>query len=39
MQTINQSLVALVQGGHVTEDDAFAASPDKDDFRKVLLQS
>jgi twitching motility protein PilT len=39
MQTINQSLVALVQAGHVTEDDAFASSPDKDDFRKVLLQS
>jgi twitching motility protein PilT len=38
MTTLNQSLVALVQGGHVAEDDAFAASPDKDDFRKVLLQ-
>jgi len=38
MQTINQSLVALVTGGMVTEDDAFAASPDTDDFRKVLLQ-
>jgi twitching motility protein PilT len=38
MMTLNQSLVALVQSGHVTEDDAFAASPDKDDFRKVVNQ-
>ncbi|MGA2507160.1 MAG: PilT/PilU family type 4a pilus ATPase [Chitinispirillaceae bacterium] len=38
MQTINQSLVALVNAGLVTEDDAIASSPDKDDFRKVLLQ-
>ena len=38
MCTINQSLVALVQSGQVIEDDAFALSPDKDDFRKVLTQ-
>jgi twitching motility protein PilT len=38
MQTINQSLVALVNGGLVTEDDAMASSPDKDDFRKCLAQ-
>ena len=38
MQTINQSLVSLVNGGLVTEDDAMAASPDKEDFRKSLMQ-
>jgi twitching motility protein PilT len=38
MQTINQSLVALVNGGLVIEDDAMAASPDRDDFRKSLSQ-
>jgi twitching motility protein PilT len=38
MATLNQSLVSLVQSGLVTEDDAFAASPDKDDFRKVVNQ-
>jgi twitching motility protein PilT len=38
MQTLNQSLVALVNAGLVTEDDAIAASPDKEDFRKCLLQ-
>lgn len=38
MQTINQSLVSLVNAGLVTEDDASASSPDKEDFRKVLIQ-
>jgi twitching motility protein PilT len=38
MQTMNQSLVNLVHAGLVSEDDAMAASPDKDDFRKCILQ-
>jgi Tfp pilus assembly pilus retraction ATPase PilT len=38
MQTMNQALVALVQSGLVNEEEAFYASPDKDDFRKCLQQ-
>jgi twitching motility protein PilT len=38
MQTMNQALVALVRGGTVNDDEALAVSPDKDDFRKCMLQ-
>jgi twitching motility protein PilT len=38
MQTLNQSLVSLVNSGLVSEEEALAASTDKDDFRKCLLQ-
>lgn len=38
MQSLNQSLVSLVNSGIVTEDDALSASPDKDDFRKLMQQ-
>jgi Tfp pilus assembly pilus retraction ATPase PilT len=37
MQTMNQSLVNAVRNGLVREEDAEAASPDRDDFRKGLL--
>jgi len=36
MYTMNQSLVSLVKSGLVSEDDALAASPDHDDFRKCM---
>jgi twitching motility protein PilT len=39
MQTLNQALVALVQGGLVNEDEAMNASTDKDDFRKCMMGS
>jgi twitching motility protein PilT len=37
MQTMNQSLVSAVRNGFVREEDAEAASPDRDDFRKGLI--
>jgi twitching motility protein PilT len=38
MQTLNQALISLVNGGLVSEEEALTASPDKDDFRKCLIQ-
>jgi Tfp pilus assembly pilus retraction ATPase PilT len=38
MQTLNQALVALVQGGLVNEEEAHDRKPDKDDFRKCMVQ-
>jgi twitching motility protein PilT len=38
MQTLNQALITLVKNGLVTEEDAFAASTDKDDFQKLMQQ-
>ncbi len=37
MQTMNQSLIDAVRKGLVREEDAEAASPDKDDFHKGLF--
>ncbi|HIE53021.1 MAG TPA: type IV pilus twitching motility protein PilT [Armatimonadetes bacterium] len=34
MQTLNQSLVALAKRGYVTYEDALAASPDPDEFKR-----
>ena len=38
MQTMNQSLVSVVQAGLVTQEDAMAVSPDLEDFRKNMLK-
>lgn len=38
MQTMNQSLIALVKTGLVSESDAMTASLDLDDFRKNMLK-
>ncbi len=37
MQTMNQSLTGLVKTGVVAEEDAFKASLDKEDFRKIMM--
>jgi twitching motility protein PilT len=37
MQTLNQSLTSVVKSGQVMEEDAMAASLDKDDFRKSMI--
>jgi len=37
MQTLNQSLAALVKSGLLAEEDGMAVSTDKDDFRKCLV--
>jgi len=36
MQTLNQSLVALILGGMITEEEAISASPNADEFKRIL---
>jgi twitching motility protein PilT len=38
MQSLNQSLAAVVKSGLVSEDDAVELSPDRDDFRKCMIE-
>lgn len=38
MQTINQSMAALIRQGKITETEALLASPDKDDLRKIIVR-
>jgi twitching motility protein PilT len=38
MQTMNQALAGVVKSGLVLEEDAIAASLDRDDFRKCMMQ-